>query len=111
MHIRRIELPCAGSKEPRWRDEHVKAESLHVMRERAMWELSKLVTAAPSCSQGQEQSDVTASWLQCIPDHQPKNVGSCLGRSSALQACAKFHPRLPRSACWCRLTGCRIKAA
>ena len=86
MRGRRGELSRAGLKEPRWRDEHVKAESLHVLRERAMWELSKLVSAAPSCSQGQEHAVASASRLHCIPDHQRRDLGSCSGRSSALRA-------------------------
>lgn len=54
-------------KELRWRDEHVKAESLRVVRERAMWELSKLVTSAPSGSQGWDCSGVPAPGCSVAP--------------------------------------------
>ena len=36
-----------------WRDEDVQAESVRMVKERAMWELSKLVSAAPGCVQGE----------------------------------------------------------
>jgi len=44
---------CAGLKELQWRDEDVQAESVRMVKERAMWELSKLVSAPPGCAQGE----------------------------------------------------------
>ncbi len=60
MHAKKASFQRAGLGELQWADKHVKAESLRVVRERAMWELSKLVTAAPSCSQGQQCCGVSS---------------------------------------------------
>ena len=47
---------CAGVKECRWTSEQAQAASLRVVRERAMWELSKLVKTKADKSQGEQLS-------------------------------------------------------